>query len=77
MKFICTSAIRAYQWGVSPMLGMHCRFFPTCSHYAIEAIESHGVLVGLSLTGRRLLKCHPWHPGGFDPVPEPKNKTGD
>ena len=53
------------------MLGMHCRFFPTCSHYAIEAIESRGVVVGLALAGGRLLRCHPWHPGGFDPVPAP------
>lgn len=77
MKMMCKSAIRAYQWGVSPLLGSHCRFFPTCSHYAIEAIDTHGVIGGLSLTGRRLLRCHPWHPGGYDPVPDPKNKAGD
>ncbi len=64
--------IRAYQWLLSPWLGNHCRFYPTCSHYAVEAIERHGPLRGSCLTLQRLLRCHPWHPGGVDPVPDRK-----
>ncbi|MGE5153856.1 MAG: membrane protein insertion efficiency factor YidD [Bdellovibrio bacteriovorus] len=61
--------IRAYQYLISPMLGPHCRFHPTCSHYAAEALERHGLARGGLLALRRLSRCHPWHPGGFDPVP--------
>ncbi|MBK5937956.1 membrane protein insertion efficiency factor YidD [Halochromatium roseum] len=67
-------SIRAYQLFLSPLLGNHCRFYPTCSQYAIEAVEQHGVLRGLWLGVRRLLRCHPWHPGGVDPVP-PANRS--
>ncbi len=68
-------AVRAYQVALSPALhtlagpGAGCRFSPTCSHYAIEALGTHGALHGTSLAARRLLRCHPWHPGGHDPVP--------
>ncbi|AKC84136.1 hypothetical protein IMCC26134_12755 [Verrucomicrobia bacterium IMCC26134] len=67
--------VRAYQIGVSPVLhtlagpACGCRFTPSCSHYAIEALHAHGALQGTSLAARRLLRCHPWHPGGHDPVP--------
>lgn len=62
--------IRIYQWTLSPLLGPNkCRFQPTCSHYAIEAIEEWGPLKGIYLAGRRILKCHPWGPWGPDPVP--------
>jgi putative membrane protein insertion efficiency factor len=61
--------IRAYQVSIRSLMFNHCRFHPSCSEYAIEAIEVHGVLKGGSLTIARLLHCHPWHPGGFDPVP--------
>ena len=61
--------IRGYQLLVSPLLGPRCRFYPSCSQYALDAIASHGVLKGLWLAVRRLGRCHPWHPGGFDPVP--------
>jgi putative membrane protein insertion efficiency factor len=61
--------IRGYQLFISPLLGPRCRFYPTCSHYAIEALETHGVLRGSWLALRRILRCHPWNPGGFDPVP--------
>lgn len=61
--------IRLYQWTVSPLLGPNCRFYPSCSHYALEAIERFGVLQGGWLTLRRIGRCHPWHPGGVDPVP--------
>ena len=61
--------IRLYQWIFSPLLGPSCRFEPSCSHYAIEAIERHGALRGSWLTGRRLGRCHPLGDSGFDPVP--------
>jgi putative membrane protein insertion efficiency factor len=61
--------IRAYQLAISPMLGNRCRFFPSCSEYAMEALEKHGPLRGLWLGVRRVGRCHPWHPGGYDPVP--------
>jgi putative membrane protein insertion efficiency factor len=61
--------IRVYRFGISPMLGPTCRFYPSCSCYAEEAIERHGVIRGTYLTARRLLRCHPWNPGGYDPVP--------
>jgi len=61
--------IETYRRYVSPCLGRHCRFHPTCSSYAAEALRRHGFLGGSALTLRRLLRCHPFHPGGFDPVP--------
>ena len=76
MRAILIALISAYQWFVSPLLGNHCRFYPSCSQYAREAIERHGVRRGIWLAVRRLLRCHPWHPGGVDPVPEspPKDR---
>lgn len=61
--------IRFYQYAISPLLGHHCRFVPSCSDYALEALNTHGLLRGLWLAVRRLARCHPWHPGGYDPVP--------
>ena len=61
--------LRAYQIGISPLIGPSCRFYPSCSEYAIQAIRRHGVGRGLWLSAFRLLRCHPFHPGGFDPVP--------
>lgn len=61
--------VKAYQFGLSPMLGSHCRFTPTCSRYAIEALQAYGALRGSWLALRRVLRCHPWHPGGHDPIP--------
>jgi putative membrane protein insertion efficiency factor len=61
--------LRGYQLLVSPLLGPRCRFYPSCSAYALEAITTHGPLRGCWLAGRRLLRCHPWNPGGLDPVP--------
>jgi uncharacterized protein len=69
MKAIALALIRLYQRTLSPLLGTHCRFHPTCSAYAAEAISRHGFLKGVFLGGRRLLRCHPLHAGGFDPVP--------
>jgi hypothetical protein len=64
------SLIRVYQWVVSPLLPRSCRFAPSCSEYAAEAIQRHGALAGSWLTARRLLRCHPWGGDGYDPVPD-------
>lgn len=61
--------VRAYQKLVSPLLGPRCRFAPSCSHYAVEALQEHGPLRGGWLAVRRIGRCHPWNPGGHDPVP--------
>lgn len=70
--------IRLYQLAISPLIGPRCRFTPTCSCYGIEALKTHGAVKGSWLTLKRILKCHPLHPGGNDPVP-PKlnNKEND
>ncbi|MGB1447917.1 MAG: membrane protein insertion efficiency factor YidD [Arenicellales bacterium] len=70
MQKILVILLKGYQYLVSPWFGQTCRFYPSCSCYAIEAVEKRGVLMGLWLTIRRIGRCHPWHPGGFDPVPE-------
>jgi len=69
MQKLLILLIGAYRYGLSPFLGNNCRFYPTCSCYAQEAIATHGSLRGLWLTVRRLSRCHPWHEGGLDPVP--------
>ncbi|AQV03145.1 membrane protein insertion efficiency factor YidD [Desulfococcus multivorans] len=69
MKHSLLILIRLYQYIISPVLAPSCRFYPTCSHYAYEAISRHGVFKGIALSGRRILRCHPFHPGGIDPVP--------
>jgi putative membrane protein insertion efficiency factor len=61
--------VRGYQLFISPFVPPSCRFHPTCSHYAIEALQRHGAVKGLWLALRRIARCHPWHPGGHDPVP--------
>ena len=61
--------MRAYQWTNRPVIGANCRFFPSCSDYAIEAIRGHGAVRGSGLAARRILRCNPWHEGGYDPVP--------
>jgi putative membrane protein insertion efficiency factor len=67
--------LRGYQVYVSPALPPTCRFYPSCSSYAIEALQVHGVLGGSWLTFRRLLRCAPWHPGGIDPVPPRRSRS--
>ena len=75
MRRLLTAVIRGYQYVVSPVLGNHCRFHPSCSHYALEAIDRHGVSRGGWLALRRISRCHPWHEGGYDPVPEKMDPT--
>jgi hypothetical protein len=74
MQKTLTLLIRGYQLIISPWLGSHCRFYPSCSEYTLIAIQTHGALRGLVLGVKRILRCHPWHPGGYDPVPEPRKK---
>lgn len=71
-KSILIGFVKAYKKGISPFLPNACRFQPTCSEYMIEAIEKHGIVYGLYLGIKRLLRCHPWGKSGFDPVPEKK-----
>ncbi len=73
MKRFIIWLIRCYQKGISPTKPPCCRFIPTCSQYAVEAVERFGVIKGGFLSLRRILKCHPLHKGGYDPVPEKKN----
>jgi len=61
--------VKAYQLALSPFFGQQCRFYPTCSQYALEAIQKHGALRGSYYTVRRLVRCHPWCAGGHDPIP--------
>jgi uncharacterized protein len=72
LKRIFISIIRFYQVLISPIKPPSCRFYPTCSHYGLEAVNRFGALKGGWLTVKRILKCHPFHPGGIDPVPEKK-----
>jgi putative membrane protein insertion efficiency factor len=69
MARLLLALIRAYRFMLAPWWGTQCRFTPTCSHYAMDAIASHGAMHGSWLALRRLARCHPWHRGGFDPVP--------
>jgi uncharacterized protein len=69
VRHLLAFLIRLYQWTVSPLLGPACRYYPSCSQYALEAVLRFGVLRGSALALARLARCHPWHAGGFDPVP--------
>lgn len=73
IKFILKFLIKLYQILISPLLGQNCRFQPTCSQYAKEALEKHGLRKGIYLALKRISKCHPWGSSGFDPVPEKDN----
>ena len=61
--------VRLYQLTLSPLIGHQCRFHPTCSNYALDVLETHGPVTGSLMAARRLLRCHPWHPGGLDEPP--------
>jgi hypothetical protein len=69
MKRVVAGSIRAYQLCISPLLGPSCRFYPTCSQYAMESVLRYGPIRGTWLAIARLARCHPWHSGGYDPVP--------
>lgn len=69
LKILLIKLIRGYQIGISPLLPPSCRYTPTCSHYGIEALNKYGLFKGCWLTLRRILRCHPWAKGGYDPVP--------
>lgn len=69
--------VRAYQLLISPLLGPTCRFYPSCSAYAVQALRAHGALRGSWLAARRLGRCHPWNPGGVDPVPPSRRADPD
>jgi putative membrane protein insertion efficiency factor len=69
MKIVLLALIRGYQYLLRPLLGSNCRFYPSCSDYAREAIARHGAVRGIWLAIKRVGRCHPYHPGGFDPVP--------
>ena len=69
MKQIVLAPIRFYQDAISPMFGRRCRFFPSCSEYTADAVNKYGVFKGLRLGLGRICRCHPWNPGGFDPLP--------
>ncbi len=74
MKKLIIKVIRFYQKKISPLFGPCCRYYPTCSQYAVEAVERFGAIKGSILTVLRLLRCNPLFPGGYDPVPEKKKK---
>ncbi|MBP6421573.1 MAG: membrane protein insertion efficiency factor YidD [Propionivibrio sp.] len=69
MKHLLLALLGCYRYAVSPLLGRRCRFFPSCSEYAEEAVQKYGAGKGARLAVHRLSRCHPWNPGGFDPVP--------
>jgi uncharacterized protein len=73
---VAIGAVRTYQWTIRPLIGDNCRFLPSCSHYAIDALRAHGAVRGGTLAARRILRCNPWHEGGWDPVPDTDRQTG-
>jgi len=75
MRKLLILPIRFYQYAISPLMASHCRYYPTCSQYAIEAITRHGVFRGTLLALRRIGRCHPWCEGGYDPVPGTKHTS--
>jgi uncharacterized protein len=76
MQRILMGIVQGYRWFLSPWLGSACRFTPTCSAYALEALAQHGAARGSYLSARRLLRCHPWCAGGHDPVPPSQKAAG-
>jgi uncharacterized protein len=74
MKYVLIGLLKAYRFAISPLYGQVCRYHPTCSAYALEAVQTHGAMRGTWLAVRRVARCHPWAAGGLDPVPPPKNR---
>ena len=74
-KRLLKALLRAYQLTLSPYIGRQCTFYPTCSHYAMDALETHGVAKGSWLAVKRVCRCHPFNPGGFDPVELPQSAS--
>jgi putative membrane protein insertion efficiency factor len=68
-------AVVAYQWTLRPILGCNCRFHPSCSEFALDALKSHGAIRGGIMSAGRILRCNPWNPGGYDPVPPPRGRA--
>ena len=68
-------AVVAYQWTLRPILGCNCRFHPSCSEFALDALKSHGAIRGGLMSAGRILRCNPWNPGGYDPVPPPRGRA--
>lgn len=71
-QHVLKGAIVTYQWTLRPFIGANCRFHPSCSHYAIEAVTEHGAVKGAAMSAWRILRCNPWNAGGYDPVPPRK-----
>lgn len=74
MKYVLIGLLKAYRFAISPLYGQVCRYYPSCSAYALEAVTEHGAIRGSWLAVRRLARCHPWAAGGYDPVP--RSETG-
>ncbi|HWV25799.1 MAG TPA: membrane protein insertion efficiency factor YidD [Aeromicrobium sp.] len=77
MKYVLIAVLKVYRFAISPLYGDVCRYYPSCSAYALEAVQVHGSIRGVWLAGRRLLRCHPWARGGLDPVPQKRHRHGD
>lgn len=77
MKWPLIGLVRLYQLVISPLLAPSCRYYPSCSAYAVQALQTHGAIRGTWLAGRRLLRCHPWSPGGVDHVPPPRRSRAE
>jgi uncharacterized protein len=75
MKYVLIWLLKGYRFAISPLYGQVCRYHPTCSAYALEAVQSHGAVRGTWLAMRRVARCHPWAAGGLDPVPPAKDRT--
>jgi uncharacterized protein len=69
MKILLIGLVRFYQYAISPLFGRRCRYFPTCSEYTLDAVQKYGAAKGGWMGAKRICRCHPWHPGGYDPVP--------